>query len=107
MTARQVRSNGAVAAHKNDVDSYIASSSPDTKHRRSFFLGKQRDSLPSYYSRSTNGGSIKGSPMRNKAFDISSPMSESKYAGGMGRTPELVAQPNLAHHPAMTGGHMI
>ena len=122
LTARQVRSHGAVASHKADVEADPRTPNPNRRTRyRSFFLGQKRNSLPSYSPQSrSNAG--------EKNYNISSPISmhdprspggaSSKYSqassspkrerggyGGLG-SPD-VARPNLAHHPAMTNGHAI
>ncbi|RMZ75881.1 hypothetical protein DV738_g5221, partial [Chaetothyriales sp. CBS 135597] len=126
LTARQVRSHGAVASHKADVESDPRTPNPNRRTRyRSFFLGQKRTSLPSYYSQSQSRSNTGG----EKGYDISSPIqnhsprspgsASSKYSqssqsprrergggyGGLG-SPQLV-RPDLAHHPAMTAGQAI
>lgn len=125
LTARQVRSHGAVAPHKHDVESDPRTPNPNRRTRyRSFFLGQKRNSLPSYSSQGRSNAGEKG-------YDISSPVSHhnprspggasSKYShasssspkrergkggyGGMG-SPELL-RPDLARHPAMTTGQAL
>jgi hypothetical protein len=124
LTARQVRSHGATAGAKADVEADPRTPNPNRRTRyRSFFLGQKRNSLPSYYWHSRNNTGEKG-------HNISSPVSHhnprspsgasSKYSqasdspkrergeggyGGLG-SPD-VARPNLAHHPAMTAGHAL
>lgn len=124
LTARQVRSHGAVAGHKADVE---AATTPNPNRRtryRSFFLGQKRNSLPSYYSHARSGAQTDMSQSTPKKFDISSPVhahnptspggASSKYSqasprgdryGGEG-SPELT-RPNIAHHPAMTAGQAL
>jgi hypothetical protein len=107
LTARQVRSHGAVASHKVDVESSVIGEK-QTSRRRTFFLGR-RDTLPSYYSRSTTSKSEVTSSPRTR-LNISSPINSDKeqfarFANA--ESPQNLQQPNLAHHPAMTGGHAI
>jgi hypothetical protein len=123
LTARQVRSHGAVASHKVDVEA-SSSGTPNPNRRtryRSFFLGQKRNSLPSYYSHARSGQTdmSQGTP---KKFEISSPVhannpsspnGSSKYSqsprterGYGGDSPEL-RRPDLARHPAMTAGQAI
>lgn len=80
LTARMVRSHGAVAQQKA-----LSYSSSSASRRRSFHLGRH-DSLPRYNSNARNS-----EPKRN----ISAPL-----AG------VSINQPDLAHHPAMTGGRI-
>jgi hypothetical protein len=121
LTARQVRSHGAVASHKVDVET-TATPNPNRRTRyRSFFLGQKRNSLPSYYSHGRSNTDM--SQSTPKKFDISSPMNthnpsspggaSSKYSQASprgdrygDRSPEL-NRPNLAHHPAMTAGQAL
>ncbi|RMD39804.1 hypothetical protein DV735_g5323, partial [Chaetothyriales sp. CBS 134920] len=125
LTARQVRSHGAVASHKADVESDPRTPNPNRRTRyRSFFLGQKRTSLPSYHSQSQSRSSAS-----EKGYNISSPIqnhsprspsgASSKYSqssssprrerregyGGLG-SPQLV-RPDIAHHPAMTNGQAI
>ncbi|KAK5059915.1 hypothetical protein LTR84_009798 [Exophiala bonariae] len=123
LTARQVRSHGAVASHKADVEASTPKFPNRKSHYRSFFLGSKRDSLPSYYSRKNNGDMTQTPKMH---MAISSPFpqdssltrtaqspggSSSKYSHSpkserYAMSPEL-SRPNLAHHPAMTLGQAI
>ncbi|KEF53958.1 uncharacterized protein A1O9_09753 [Exophiala aquamarina CBS 119918] len=125
LTARQVRSHGAVASHKADVEASTPKPPSRKSHYRSFFLGSKRDSLPSYYSRkNADRGEMGQTPKMHMA--ISSPFpqdaslvrtaqspgaSSSKYSQSpkserYAMSPEL-NRPNLARHPAMTQGHAI
>lgn len=81
LTARMVRSHGAVAQQKA-----LSSSASSSSRRRSFHLGRH-DSLPIYNSNHTENFE----PKRN----ISAPL-----------TGVAIGQPDLAHHPAMTGGRI-
>lgn len=108
LTARQVRSHGAVASHKVEVESSVSGGEKRRSRRRTFFLGR-RDTLPSYYSRSTTSKSEAASSPRTR-LNISSPISNdkdqfSRFANAQSQ--QQLQQPNLAHHPAMTGGHAI
>lgn len=123
LTARQVRSHGAVAGHKADVEA-AATPNPNRRTRyRSFFLGQKRNSLPSYYSHARSGTQTDMSQSTPKKFDISSPIhahnptspggASSKYSQASPRgerygerSPELT-RPNIAHHPAMTAGQAL
>jgi hypothetical protein len=95
LTARQVRSHGAVAEHKVDVERKSS--------LKAFQLGR-RDSLPSYYSRSTTSKSETAQTPRSRPAisspinNISSPVHSDKDQ--FAATPEITV-PNLAHHPAM------
>ncbi|RMZ92466.1 hypothetical protein DV736_g276, partial [Chaetothyriales sp. CBS 134916] len=123
LTARQVRSHGAVAFHKADVEADPRTPNPNRRTRyRSFFLGQKRTSLPSYYSHSRSNTGEKGyyisSPIQNHS-PRSPGAASSKYSqgspsprgdrregyGGLGSPP--VVRPDLAHHPAMTTGQAI
>ncbi|RMZ84708.1 hypothetical protein DV737_g904, partial [Chaetothyriales sp. CBS 132003] len=123
LTARQVRSHGAVASHKADVEADPRTPNPNRRTRyRSFFLGQKRTSLPSYYSHSRSNPGEKGynisSPIQNHSprspgaasskYSQGSPSPRREYRegyGGLG-SPSIV-RPDLAHHPAMTTGQAI
>jgi hypothetical protein len=91
ITARMVRSHGAVANQK-----VASSSSSATSRRRSFQLGRA-DTLPSYRTE------VRHQPQQHR--NISAPIT-------MGSPPEVsksnihfeeLGRPDLAHHPAMGG----
>lgn len=99
VSARQVRSYGAVAPHKA-----VAGASS----YRSFKLGLKRDALPMYNtsSPSTPSASLRNGP--RFPLKISAPINpiindavSSKYSRD-----SQVAVPNLAHHPAMSSSHV-
>lgn len=91
LTARQVRSHGAVAEQKVDVESKSSA--------KAFHMGR-RDSLPSYYSRSLTSKSETMQTPRSRPA-ISSPINNDKdQFPKFSNTPEITV-PNLAHHPAM------
>ena len=92
LSARHVRSHGAVAEHKV--------TSVKTSFRKSFHLGRDRDSLPSYYTRST-GAKSEVAQTPPSAVTASSPISGTQGHGGKSSGSPEVAVPNLAHHPAM------
>ena len=122
VTARHVRSHGAVAPHRADVEK-TATPNPNRRTRyRSFFLGQKRNSLPSYYSHAKSGSGNSGNTETPKKFGVSgSPTSpggaSSNYSqatasplherygrpGGYGG----MKGPELAHHPAMKFGQAI
>ncbi len=102
LNARQVRSHGAVAEQK--VVNVESAKSNRKSFRKSFHLGR-KDNLPSYYSNSvySRSNSTKsekaGSPLRG--LQISNPTyTNSEQFSKYSNSPE-VAEPNLAHHPAM------
>jgi hypothetical protein len=126
LTARQIRSHGAVASHKADVEASTPKPPNRKSHYRSFFLGSKRDSLPSYYSRKN---ADRNDPVRTPEMHltISSPRfpqrqpstREAQSPGGVSSkyshsprseryamSPE-VSKPNIAHHPAMTHGQAL
>ncbi|KIW98305.1 uncharacterized protein Z519_01889 [Cladophialophora bantiana CBS 173.52] len=124
LTARQVRSHGAVASHKADVEASTPKPPSRKSHYRSFFLGK-RDSLPSYYSRkNTERSNMAETPKMHLAISspfpqdqslartaqspgaASSKYSQSPKSERYAMSPEL-SRPDLAHHPAMTQGHAV
>lgn len=136
LTARQVRSNGATASHKLEVDSSVGGSTPKSNrksftHRFSRFMPEKfqtnRDSLPSYktetymaqvqspvppvpavpnqYSR--NGDLRMPSEadyQHNEKMSQSPGAASSKYSINT-RGEDMVSRPDIAHHPAMTGGY--
>lgn len=125
LTARQVRSHGAVASHKADVEASTPKPPTRKSHYRSFFLGSKRDSLPSYHPRkNTDRSNMAETPKMHLA--ISSPFpqdqsltrtaqspggSSSKYSQSpkserYALSTEL-SRPDLAHHPAMTHGQAL
>ncbi|KAJ9651478.1 hypothetical protein H2198_009236 [Neophaeococcomyces mojaviensis] len=133
LTARQVRSSGATASHKLEVESVSTPKPTNRRSRyRSFFLRNgQRDSLPSYHAKTymsqvqspvppmptmtptqpqTNSqGHIRmPSPTEQHFNDMKCAQSpgaaSSKYSIDS-RGDNFVARPNLAHHPAMTSGY--
>ncbi|EXJ94104.1 hypothetical protein A1O1_02497 [Capronia coronata CBS 617.96] len=125
LTARQVRSHGAVASHKADMEATTPKPPSRRSHYRSFFLGSKRDSLPSYHSRkNTERGDMAQTPKMHLA--ISSPFayhqpttknaqspggSSSRYSQSPKTerhvaSPEL-CRPDLAHHPAITHGQAL
>ncbi|KIW99937.1 uncharacterized protein Z518_10865 [Rhinocladiella mackenziei CBS 650.93] len=125
LTARQVRSHGAVASHKADVEASTPKPPSRRSHYRSFFLGSKRDSLPSYYSRkNTDRSDMTQTPKVHMAISRPFPQdqslartaqspgaSSSKYSQSpkserYAMSPEL-SRPDLAHHPAMTQGHAL
>lgn len=124
LTARQVRSHGAVASHKADVEASTPRL-PNRKSRyRSFFLGSKRDSLPSYRSHKETGNDMIETPRMPLAISTPFPQnhdlrrsvhspgaSSSKYSQSPKSeraplSPE-VSRPDLAHHPAMTRGYAL
>lgn len=80
VTARMLRSHGAVAQQK-----VLSSRTSSTSRRRSFHLGRS-DSLPLYHSKAETVA-----PKRN----ISAPLNCVS-----------IEQPDLAHHPALNGGRI-
>ena len=139
LTARQVRSNGATAGHKLEVESSYGSSTPksDAKtfgKRMSQFIGNKlhpnRDSLPSYKAQTymsqvaspvppvppmpvmsptqyTPSGNLRmpseNDYQVNEKYAQSPGAASSKYS--INTRGEEPARPDLAHHPAMTGGY--
>lgn len=134
LTARQVRSNGAVASHKLEVDSSIGGSTPKS-NRKSFAqrfskympekFQPNRDSLPSYKTETympqvqspvppmpampnqyTRNGDLR-MPSENDYHEkvAQSPgAASSKYSINT-RGEDRISRPDMAHHPAMTGGY--
>ncbi|KAL2433263.1 hypothetical protein ABEF95_000307 [Exophiala dermatitidis] len=120
LTARQVRSHGAVASHKADVEASTPKLPSRRSHYRSFFLGSKRDSLPSYYSRKNNTDMAQSRSQTPKMhLAISNPFaqdnqqltkspgaSSSKYSQSP-RSERHISRPDLAHHPAITHGQAL
>ncbi|KAJ9501452.1 hypothetical protein H2202_003246 [Exophiala xenobiotica] len=121
LTARQVRSHGAVASHKADVEASTPKPPSRRSHYRSFFLGTKRDTLPPYNSRkTTQQNDMVETPKMHLA--ISSPFQSQTSAQSPGgasskysqspkseryfMSPE-VNRPDLAHHPAITHGQAL
>ncbi|KIW60796.1 hypothetical protein PV05_00983 [Exophiala xenobiotica] len=121
LTARQVRSHGAVASHKADVEASTPKPPSRRSHYRSFFLGTKRDTLPPYNSRkTTQQNDMVETPKMHLA--ISSPFQSQTSAQSPGgasskysqspkseryfMSPEL-HRPDLAHHPAITHGQAL
>ncbi|KIV93720.1 hypothetical protein PV10_04915 [Exophiala mesophila] len=125
VTARQVRSDGAVASHKADVEASTPKPPSRKSRYRSFLLGNRRDSLPSYYSGKTaKHNDMVQTPKIHTA--ISNPFSQdstnsrvaqspggssSKYSHSPKseryfQSPDM-SRPQLARHPAMTDGHAL
>lgn len=135
LTARQVRSNGAVAGHKLEVESSIGASTPKSNrksfhHRFSKFIkpGVNRDSLPSYKAQTymnqvqspvppmptmtptqfTSSGNLRmpnENDYRSDEKCAQSPGASSSKYSVNTRGEEFVARPDLAHHPAMSAGY--
>ncbi|KAJ9613081.1 hypothetical protein H2200_003022 [Cladophialophora chaetospira] len=115
LTARQVRSHGAVASHKADVEAFTPKLPSRKSHYRSFFLGSKRDTLPSY-SRKNND--MVETPKMHLAISSPFPQTEQSPGGSSSKysqspksdryamSPEL-SRPDLAHHPAITHGHAL
>lgn len=135
LTARQVRSNGAVAGHKLEVESSVGSSTPKS-NRKSFHQrvsrmftkpGANRDSLPSYKAQtymSQVQSPVPPMPImtptqythsRNLRMPTEQDYrADEKYAQSPGAASskysintrgEDLTRPDLAHHPAMQGGY--
>ncbi len=91
ITARMVRSHGAV------VDQKLASSSCSaTSRRRSFRLGRA-DTLPSYRSE------VRHQPIQTRNISAPIVMDSPPGMSKLGVHCEEVGRPDLAHHPAMGG----
>ncbi|KAI1614878.1 hypothetical protein EDD37DRAFT_404496 [Exophiala viscosa] len=118
VTARQVRSHGAVASHKVDVEAATPKPPSRRSHYRSFFLGTKRDSLPPYNSRkATKQNDMVETPKMHLA--ISSPFQTVQSPGGASSkysqspkseryfvSPEI-SRPDLARHPAIAHGQAL
>lgn len=135
LTARQVRSNGATAGHKLDVDSSVGGSTPKS-NRRSFhqrfskFVTPKanRDSLPSYKAqtymaqvsspvppmptldahRYTSSGNLRmptEHDYRHEDKMAQSPGAASSKYSINTRGDDALSRPDNAHHPAMTAGY--
>jgi len=132
LTARQVRSSGATASHKLEVESTVSTPKPGNRRSRyrSFFLRNgQRDSLPSYHAKTymvqspvppmptmtpiqqhTNPQNHIRMPSPtdqhfNHMKDAQSPGAASSKYSIDSRGEHRVSRPNIAHHPAMTAGY--
>ncbi|MCJ1481617.1 hypothetical protein MMC06_001776 [Schaereria dolodes] len=91
VTARMVRSYGAVAPHK--VDDVLRSKSG---RRRSFHLGRS-DTLPSYHT----------SPKPETRMNISAPVNVDQGQFTKFKGSDEVQRPDIAHHPALYGERMV
>ncbi len=126
LTARQVRSHGAVACHKADVEASTPKPPTRKSHYRSFFLGSKRDSLPSYYSRKNfDRANMVETPKTHLAISSPFPLDQSSLArtapspgtssSNYSQSPKSdrhvrsseLGRPDLAHHPAMTHGQAL
>ncbi|KAL8861215.1 MAG: hypothetical protein Q9178_002431 [Gyalolechia marmorata] len=108
VTARQVRTYGAVAAQKilpmpvsmtgNSTPATSSIHRTDTKHRP--FALQRSDTLPHYHHSPSSTREI--DPRRN----ISAPMNNHHHHVQFGdelRSEQQIGKPDLAHHPAMVG----
>ncbi|KAK6380652.1 hypothetical protein LTS17_004852 [Exophiala oligosperma] len=122
LTARQVRSHGAVASHRADVEASTPKPPSRRSHYRSFFLGSKRDTLPPYNVRkgAKQNDMVEtpkmhlaiSSPFQSQVTTVQSPGgASSKYSQSPKSeryltSPEL-NRPDLAHHPAITHGQAL
>ncbi|KAL9624419.1 MAG: hypothetical protein Q9160_001382 [Pyrenula sp. 1 TL-2023] len=91
VTARMVRTHGAYADQKANT----IHSSPSLS---------RKNSLPSYYSRSSSPRSETRQKTQRFPLHISSPIRENEEYFGKSQAHPDVQEPSLAHHPAMYSG---
>ncbi|SLM40895.1 hypothetical protein LPUS_11751 [Lasallia pustulata] len=96
VTARMVRAHGAVAPQKVDV--YRSGTS--STRRKSFHLGRS-DTLPSYHPPETRQ---QQQPPARIPMTISAPVSSNPDQFAKFKGSAEVGRPDLAHHPALSGG---
>lgn len=97
LTARQVRSYGAVADKVFDSNS----------SQRSFKLNSTPDGLPTYRQASVTRSAEQLSATRFPVSASTTSMREKTASASPGGNVSPVTMPNLAHHPAMQGGNFV
>ena len=101
ITARQVRTHGAVAPQKSLAYSPSTATTVNTNkssQRRSFHLGRS-DTLPTYYTQSPRSHD----DMR-QTRNISAPVNVDHAQFEKFKGSDEVQRPDLARHPALAGG---